>query len=170
MTAGYGCQRRRGKSCVERWDDADSIKAVCLYGIQGMPKSWLLELRPAARNYVSFSAHLLHCSILAPRGVSPCSGSQEYCVKRSQGISLHSPQCVMPFSWQHPATGHSPWKGCPFVSIHPPQPQVSLYSHPVQCSPQRESTISFFIFTLSPVLFDLLRKRFPVSYTLTFKT
>lgn len=112
-----------------------------------------LQMLPMYEAYVSFSAHLLHCSILAPWGVSPCSGSQEYCVNRSQGISLHSPQCTMPFSWQQLAMGHSPWKGCPFVSIQPPQPQVSLYSHPVQWSPQRESTISFFIFILSPVLF-----------------
>ena len=39
-----------------------------------------------------FLAHFLHCSIRAPAGVSPCSGSQEYCFSRLQGNSAHSPQ------------------------------------------------------------------------------
>ena len=31
-----------------------------------------------------------------------------------------------PFSWQHTATGHSPWNGWPFVAMHPPHLQGSL--------------------------------------------
>ena len=100
--------------------------------------------------------HRFHCSILAPRGVSPCSGSQEYCVNNSHGISGHSPQCTMPLSWQHTATGHSPWNGRPFVSIQPPQPQVSLYLHLVQCNPQRESTILFIIFVRKSLIYAVI--------------
>ena len=96
------------------------------------------------RIQVSWSlCQILHCSIRAPWGVSPCSGSQEYFVSISQGIWGHWPQWRKPFSWQQAATGHSPWKGCPSVSIQPPQPQVSLYVHPVQCNPHLESIISF---------------------------
>ena len=42
------------------------------------------------------SVHFLHCSIRAPGGVSPCSGSQEYCFSSSQGKSEHSPQWRQP--------------------------------------------------------------------------